>query len=137
MADSPSLAIRQAIRERANFRCEYCLRPESRSWFPFEPDHVIALKHGGPTELENLAFACMDCNRHKGTDLASIDVETGRVVRLFHPRRDRWAKHFEMRKGVIVPRTSIGRVTEHVLQLNRPEVVEIRRWLISKGLLKL
>jgi dihydrofolate reductase len=30
----------------------------------------------------------------KGTDVASIDLQTGQLVRLFNPRQDRWADHF-------------------------------------------
>ncbi|WP_437581836.1 HNH endonuclease signature motif containing protein [Sorangium sp. So ce887] len=42
-----------------------------------EVDHLVALKHGGATLPENLALSCVLCNKHKGTDLASIDGETG------------------------------------------------------------
>ena len=30
------------------------------------------------------------CNRRKGSDIASIDPETGQLTPLFHPRVDRW-----------------------------------------------
>ena len=46
-----SAALRREVRERARERCEYCLLPESQSYFPHEPDHLIALKHGGETNL--------------------------------------------------------------------------------------
>ena len=133
MSEYISVALRDAIRERAGFNCEYCLLPETESFFRFEPDHIIALKHEGQTELSNLASSCLECNRLKGTDIASVDPETGRIVRLFHPRQDRWPDHFEFRDGLIVPKTDIGRVTEHLLQLNRPKLVSIRRQLLVKG----
>jgi len=53
------------------------------------------VKHGGQTIEENLALCCALCNRYKGSDIASIDPETGLLTLLFHPRLDRWGKHFE------------------------------------------
>jgi len=55
---------------------------------PHEVDHVIAEKHGGLTEPDNLALSCTLCNKHKGSDLTSIDPETGDIVPLYHPRKD-------------------------------------------------
>ncbi len=133
MSEYISVALRGTVRERAGFLCEYCLLPESEAFFPFEPDHIIALKHEGLTETANLASSCFECNRLKGTDVASVDPETGSIVRLFHPRRDRWSDHFELREGLIVPKTDVGRVTEHLLQLNRPKVLSIRQLLLSQG----
>jgi 5-methylcytosine-specific restriction endonuclease McrA len=81
-------ALRSIVIERARKRCEYCQRPDSQeiNAYPHEVDHVTARKHGGQTTAENLAYACFDCNRHKGTDLSSIDPRTGRIVQLFNPR---------------------------------------------------
>jgi hypothetical protein len=104
------------------------------AWEPHEPDHTIACKHRGQTVAENLAWTCALCNRHKGSDIASIDLVTARVVRLFHPRRDRWTRHFRLKEGRILPRTSVGRVTEFLLQLNRPDRVRVRYILSRKGL---
>jgi hypothetical protein len=98
-----------------------------------EIDHIVAQKHGGLTVEQNLAWACFECNGFKGTDLGSIDAESSRIVRLFSPRKDRWATHFRLDGGLIVPLTAIGRVTEHVLQFNLPELVQRRRFLIQAG----
>ena len=72
-----SAALRKEVRERAGERCEYCLFAESQAFFPHEPDHLIAQKHGGKTASENLALACFDCNRFKGSDIASVDPASG------------------------------------------------------------
>jgi 5-methylcytosine-specific restriction endonuclease McrA len=64
-----SAALRREVRERAGKRCEYCLLAESQAFFPHEPDHLIALKHGGTTIAANLALACFNCNRFKGSDI--------------------------------------------------------------------
>lgn len=61
-----SAALRREVIERAGNRCEYCLLPAEVAFYPHEVDHVIAEKHGGATDIDNLAFACWRCNRHKG-----------------------------------------------------------------------
>jgi 5-methylcytosine-specific restriction endonuclease McrA len=122
-------ALRTLVRDRARGRCEYCLLHEEDAWVPHEPDHVIATKHRGRTEEANLAWTCMGCNRHKGTDVASVEQE--RVVRLFHPRRDRWARHFRLHGALILGRTAVGRVTMQLLQFNRTDRVRMRRILIA------
>jgi 5-methylcytosine-specific restriction endonuclease McrA len=78
--------LRQHVYERAQACCEYCLIPESVVLFVHQVDHIIAEKHGGLTQTTNLALACAICNKYKGSDIASIDVETNEVVRLYHPR---------------------------------------------------
>lgn len=98
-----------------------------------EIDHVIAEKHGGPTEAQNLAMACALCNARKGSDLASIDVRTGAVVPLFNPRCDRWSEHFQLIGGRIEPLTPQGRATAALLQLNHPDRVEERELLLAAG----
>jgi len=131
-----SAALRAKIRLRAGGRCEYCLVPESLTLAPHEIDHIVAAKHGGRTVSGNLALCCTLCNRRKGTDLASIDPETSEMRRLFHPRRDRWHEHFQMRGSMVVPLTAVGRVTLRLLQLNRMERVKERELMIQAGLLQ-
>lgn len=134
MADLPA-HFRAQVRDRAERKCEYCLVPESVALIEHQVDHIIALKHGGRTVAENLALCCVICNKHKGSDIASIDPETGNLERLFDPRRDRWRDHFELHEGKISPRTAIGRVTVRLLQLNRPERIKERELMIRAGLL--
>jgi 5-methylcytosine-specific restriction endonuclease McrA len=68
-----------------------------------EIDHVIALKHNGQTVEDNLALCCTLCNRFKGTDIASIDVETGHLTPLFNPRLDTWDEHYRFQNSEIPP----------------------------------
>jgi hypothetical protein len=107
---------------------------ESRPFFPHEPDHLIALKHGGKTTLANLALACFDCNRFKGSDIASIDTVTGELVPLFNPRTQMWSEHFRLKRGEIIPLSPTGRVTEKLLRLNLPTRLEVRERLVALGL---
>jgi hypothetical protein len=131
MSELVSKELRELVRQRARLRCEYCLLHEEDARFPHEPDHIVACKHRGQTDASNLSWTCFACNRHKGSDLASINAETGRIVRLFHPRKDKWSKHFRLEGGVIVPLTPQARVTEFLLQFNWPERVLWRQLLIA------
>jgi hypothetical protein len=63
---------------------------------------------GGQTTEENLALCCALCNRYKGSDIASIDPETGLLTPLFHPRLDRCGERFEFRSGEIMGLTAAG-----------------------------
>jgi len=126
-----SPALRKEVRERANGCCEYCLLPEEQAFFAHEPDHIIATKHGGQSTIDNLALACFDCNRFKGSDIASIDPASGKLTPLFNPRVQEWKEHFSIKAGRINPTTANGRVTELVLKLNLSSRVEVRAILIN------
>lgn len=82
---------------------------------------------------DNLAFACQHCNRHKGTDLGSLDPESRTLTPLFNPRTQVWHEHFALDGARIVARTSTGRVTIAILQLNHPRRVLEREGLIRLG----
>ena len=126
--------LRERIRQRAGDRCEYCrLRQEHSPYHSFHVEHVVARQHRGTDDLENLAWACHQCNLHKGTNLASVDPDTNEVTRLFHPRRDRWEEHFASEGARIVGRTAIGRTTAWLLQMNAEERIELRAVLLKLG----
>ncbi|MEZ4514860.1 MAG: HNH endonuclease signature motif containing protein [Chloroflexota bacterium] len=130
--------LRRFVATRAKQRCEYCLMAESESFAPMEVDHIVAQKHGGATVASNLAYCCPLCNKHKGSDVASYDPETGALTPLFHPRHDHWQEHFQVyRDGQIWPQTAVGRVTVTILQLNRPERVKERQLLLAYNLWQL
>jgi HNH endonuclease len=126
--------LKQAVRERARGLCEYCQLPEGSVEELFVADHIIAEHHEGPTELENLAFACGRCNRHKGPNLTGVDPESRQIIPLFNPRTDTWATHFARAEARLIGLTPTGRVTVHVLALNEPRIAERRLLLIRQGL---
>jgi hypothetical protein len=126
-------ALRQFVSERAARRCEYCLYPQVASFLAFEMEHIIAEKHGGATVIDNLALACPYCNRFKGTDLGSLDPDTGQLTPFFNPRTQRWADHFRFEGAEILPLTPEGRVTVLILQFNQPDRVQERQHLIETG----
>ena len=129
-----SSALRQVVIQRARSRCEYCLYPMTASLFTFEMEHVVAEKHGGSTTLDNLALACPYCNRFKGTDLGSIDPETGQLTPFFNPRTQAWADHFRLDGAQLIPLTAEARVTVAILQFNQPDRLTERERLIQSGL---
>ena len=134
MARVPSSLV-GAIRRRASARCEYCGLPELETDEPFEIEHMIAIKHHGETAEHNLAFACMNCNRCKGSNVGGIIKQTKEYVRLFHPRVDDWEEHFRLSEdGRITGRTKEGTVTVDVLAMNLPHLMNRRRILIEMGL---
>jgi hypothetical protein len=123
--------LRTLVVARARESCEYCLVHADYAGFVHEIDHVIAAKHGGTTDLENFAYACAQCNRLKGSDIATLDPHTGQVEPLFNPRRQLWHEHFRLDGPVIVPLSSTGRATERLLQLNQIDRILLRRELLS------
>ena len=74
-------SLRREVASRAQRRCEYCLIHEDDSGFRHEVDHIVSRKHGGESLVGNLAYACLVCNRFKGSDLAAFSP-AGELTRL-------------------------------------------------------
>jgi len=125
--------MRRIVAARANFVCEYCLMAEEDGYFRFQVEHVISRKHGGSSDLENLALACVYCNRHKGSDIASLTPETGELIRFYNPRVDRWREHFRLDGVLIEPLTEIGEATIRILQMNHEDRILERQVLSRRG----
>jgi hypothetical protein len=134
MAADVSAALRRLVAERAGNRCEYCLLPQAVAFHQHEPDHIVPRQHGGETRLDNLALACLRCNRYKGPNVGSFDPLTGALVPLFNPRTQVWAEHFVFEGGAIRPLTPAARVTVKILRLNDEDRVTERQWLLAAGL---
>jgi len=128
-----SVKTRQIVAQRAEFQCEYCLIHEKDTFFGCEIDHIISKKHGGSNDLDNLAYACLFCNRHKGTDVGSIYPSTGELIRFFNPRRDQWGQHFQLNGVKINPLTKIGEITVRLFAFNSQDRLLERETLISIG----
>ena len=94
MSNRISFEIRQIVASRANFVCEYCLIAEADAYFKFQVEHIISRKHGGSSELENLALACVFCNRYKGSDIASLKPEYRQINSLLQSAHDALARTF-------------------------------------------
>lgn len=97
---------------------------------------MIPPRHGGSDELPNLAWACFYCNNNKGTDLGTFDPQSKSRVWLFNPREQLWNVHFSLdSSGLISGKTSEGRATIQLLDMNNTKRVEIRQLLIENGLM--
>jgi 5-methylcytosine-specific restriction endonuclease McrA len=133
-SNSISAELRKLVIQRASECCEYCLIHQDFSIYTHEVDHIIAVKHRGETTADNLALSCLSCNRHKGSDFATIDQLTKEIVPLFNPRRQVWDEHFYLEGVIIEGKTQIGQGTARLLQLNVPNRVLERQVLMSQGL---
>lgn len=120
---------RQAVRDRAEHRCEYCRLPEWANPIPFHIEHIRAKQHGGDDHIDNLALACDRCNLHKGPNLTGIDPDNDEITPLFHPREQKWTEHFAFDGPLVVGKTVIGRVTLTLLQMNTPRRRQLREAL--------
>jgi hypothetical protein len=127
-------ALQSLVWDRAQSICEYCRIPQSFDPLPFHIDHIIALKHGGRTADDNLALACFHCNAFKGPNIAGLDSATGEVVRLFHPRYDRWNEHFKWQGPTLIGKTATGRATIDVMAINRDYRIILRASLLQEGI---
>lgn len=130
-----SMQLRLFVTERANHHCEYCFMLEAIALHKHEPDHIIPRQHGGENDVDNLALACMRCNRYKGTNVGSFDPLTKALVTLFNPRIHRWTEHFAWEGAIIQPLTPEGRVTVKLLRLNEEHRIAERQACIDAGLL--
>ena len=127
-------SVRRFVRLRAGQRCEYCRLHESdQPLLPFHLEHIVAKKHHGSHAPANLAWACLECNVAKSSNLSGRDSVTGRVVRLFNPRRQRWHRHFVWEGARLLGLTPCGRATIDVLDINARYRVELRELLIVAG----
>lgn len=125
--------LRQQVIQAAAGKCEYCLIHQDDTPYTHHIDHIIPLKHNGQTTFENLALACLDCNRYKGSDLATIDPVSAEITSLFNPRTQTWTQHFLLQGAHIIGQTPVGRATSSLLRLNAPERLVQRRMLMRVG----
>jgi hypothetical protein len=112
--------VRQRVRWQAGNRCGYCQCRQEYVLGFLEIEHILPKARGGTNDEENLWLACRLCNHYKGTQTHARDTMSGRRMRLFNPRKQRWARHFRWSgDGLsVVGRTACGRATVVALNLN-------------------
>ena len=126
--------LRRLVRNRARRRCEYCrLHENDLPLWSFHADHIVAEQHSGSDVPANLAWACQRCNLFKGTNLTTIDPQTGKLARVFNPRNQQWDKHFKIENTRIGGLTPTGRATARLLQMNVEERTDLRAELAALG----
>ena len=114
--------LRQIVTQRALGRCEYCCYPEKIHSGVLHLEHITPPQYGGKHTAENRALACPNCNLRKSKKNNGVDPITGQIVRLFHPRQDKWDEHFILQRqtGVIEGLTEIGRATVIFVLISLP-----------------
>ena len=128
-------ALREQVKRRADFRCEYCQTSEWLNGVEGEIDHIIPRSEGGASYIENLCLACTSCNGYKQAKTVGVDPYSGKSVALFHPRQQRWEEHFVWSNDAthIIGLTSCGRATVEALRLNHPLAVSARAVWVRAG----
>ena len=117
---SISVAVRQKIRQRAEFLCEYCGVSETEIGGELTVDHFKPISKNGGDEEKNLAYCCFRCNVYKG------DYWTGNS-KLFNPREDEKDEHFWLSETVkLFALTETGEFTIKLLRLNRQPLITKR-----------
>ncbi len=125
MSDVPP-RLRRRVEARARGRCEYCGLSQEGQEASFHVDHIVPRADGGPTTAENLALACVSWSLRKEARRSATDPETNRAVPLFHPRRQRWSRHFRWEGVTVIGLTPTGRATVAALRMNRALILGIR-----------
>jgi HNH endonuclease len=121
---SISSDVRALVRQRAQFRCEYCGVSESDTAGELTVDHYRPQGKGGTDELTNLLYCCQRCNQYKSNYWPQDD----QAPVLWNPRQEPHDMHFVvLADGTIYPQTSIGFFTMQRLRLNRPPLVTYRQ----------
>ena len=125
-------ALRRQLVAADDHRCAYCHTSQANSGHPMVIDHILPRSKGGPTEFDNLCFACHRCNLFKHATTEREDPLTGEITSLFHPRRQKWSDHFAWdNEGIrLVGLTASGRVTVIALNMNNDVILHARRnWM--------
>jgi hypothetical protein len=128
-------AVQRRVRAQARNRCGYCLSLQKYILGILEIEHIQPEALGGTDDEENLWLACRLCNGYKGVQTHGRDPITGRRVRLFNPRRQRWKRHFTWSAEWtrIIGLTVCGRATVRAYQLNNLLAVIVRREWVKAG----
>ena len=115
--------------------CAYCRTAEALTATTFEFEHIIPRSAGGETSFDNLCLSCPSCNRHKASRQTAPDPSTQQEVALFHPQLQAWTEHFSWNESAteIIGLTPTGRATIAALQMNRPQLIRVRRMWVKLG----
>ena len=113
--------------------CEFCHIPEG-----ILPLHVLNLprqKKDTPNALQNYCVICEHCYKAKGNRVEGVDPRSGKIIPLFHPRKDIWKQHFswEIDHITIKGLTIVGRATVAITRMNSESMLERRKQGLRDG----
>lgn len=124
-----SRKLQTKIRLQAKDRCGYCLLPQNLNPTLLEIERIRPVADGETDAEENLWLACRECNSHKAVKTSGFDSKSGRLIKLFNPRKQNWNRHFKFNKDntEIIGKTVCGRATVEALKMNNEILVSVRR----------
>ena len=118
---SISKTLRQKIRKKANYACEYCGISETDTGGELTIDHFQPISADGNDNEENLVYCCFRCNLYKG-DYWSENEQ------IFNPRKDKFDEHFWLSEtGKLFGLSGIAEFTIKLLRLNRQPLITKRQ----------
>jgi hypothetical protein len=112
---------------------KYYVTEPGSTWVRQEVDYIVPEAEGGKTKLANVCLCYRTCNGYNGRRIHARDPLTGRRVRVFHPRRQQWTRHFAWSAGGVqlVGFTASGRATIEALQMNNDLIAHLRQLWIA------
>jgi len=115
--------LREHVRQRANYACEFCGISETDTGGQLTVDHFQPRSKGGTDDEGNLFYCCTRCNLYK----SDYWPDSPNDLVLWNSRQESIANHFvELVNGQLHPLTSVGTFTLKRLRLNRPLLVAHR-----------
>lgn len=115
--------VRNKVRKRANYACEYCNVSETDTGGLLTIDHFQPQSKDGSDDLYNLIYCCNRCNSYKYNYFPSSSKEPS----IWNPRLTDWNQHFfELDDGFIQALSQEGEATINLLRLNRPSLIKYR-----------
>ena len=115
--------VRDQVRRRADFACEFCGVTETDVGGELTLDHFQPKTKGGADGLDNLLYCCARCNQYKLAYWPTHSPDPS----LWNPRQEPASTHFlELDDGTLQPLTTSGAFTLKRLRLNRPPLVAHR-----------
>jgi len=87
---SLAASIREQVRRRAQYPCEFCGTTEIDAGGMLTLDHFQARAKEGSDTLENLSYACITCNQCK----QDYWPRTKTAPILWNPRQESASQHF-------------------------------------------
>lgn len=111
------------LRRLYHHACGYCGITETRVGGVLSRDHFVPLARHGRESLDNLVYACEECNRAKGDYFGDAEE-----TRLLHPLHDDLAAHIAPgESGRVLPLSPLGATFIAVLDLNRAALIAARQ----------
>ena len=116
--------LREQVRQRAKYACEFCGVSEINTGSQLTLDHFHPKSKGGSDKLANLVYCCVRCNQYKQDYWPSQPEDPS----IWNPLAEPATTHFvEAESGELLPLTQTGSFTLKKLRLNRPPLIAYRQ----------